>query len=103
MSNYVDGKNSINIDISKNLMYYIYLLNLDENLPLIYICTNLQLFRFEKDKLIQLFEENNMQIKLSQLFALYEYFEALIFPEFIYQINIGYMTHVPLYLSQKLL
>ena len=44
-----------------------------------------------------------MQIKLSQLFALYEYFEALIFPEFIYQINIGYMTHVPLYLSQKLL
>ena len=87
----------------QNLMYYIYLLNLDENLPLIYICTNLQLFRFEKDKLIQLFEENNMQIKLSQLFALYEYFEALIFPEFIYQINIGYMTHVPLYLSQKLL
>ena len=40
----------------QNLMYYIYLLNLDENLPLIYICTNLQLFRFEKDKLIQLFE-----------------------------------------------
>ena len=87
----------------QNLMFYIISLHLSEDLPLIYICSNLQLFRFEKDKLIPLFEENNIHIKLSQLFALYEYFEALIFPEFIYHINIGYMTHVPLYLSQKLL
>ena len=86
----------------QNLLYYIYTLNINEEIPLISICKNLQLFKFNKDKLISLLENNN-NIKLSQLFSLYEYFEFLILPEFIYHINKGYMSHIPIHLSQKLL
>ena len=86
----------------QNLLYYINTLSINEEIPLLYICQNLQLFKFQKEKLISLFEYN-INIKLSQLFSLYEYFESLIFPEFIYQINNGYMTKIPIYLSKKIL
>ena len=86
----------------QNLLHYINTLGINEEISLLYICQNLQLFKFQKDKLISLLE-NNTNIKLSQLFSLYEYFEFLIFPEFIYQINNGYITKIPIYLSKKIL
>ena len=55
---------------------------------------------FEKEALV-LFLEQNKELKLSHLFSLYEYFESLIFPEFIYHINNGYLAQIPLYLSKK--
>ena len=84
----------------QELLYYIYSLNLSEEIPLLYICSNLQLFKFQKEKLILLLEQNNY-LKLSNLFSLYEYFESLILPEFIYHINNGYMTSIPLNLAKK--
>ena len=86
----------------RELLHYNYSLNLNEEMPLLYILDNLQLFRFEKEKLILLIEHND-SIKLSHLFSLYEYFESLIFPIFIYQINNGYFTQIPKYLSKKIL
>ena len=83
-------------------MHYIYELSINKNIPLIYICKNLQLFKCERDKLISLFD-TNININLSHLFSLYEYFESLIFIEFIYHINNGYVTPIPLYLSKKIL
>jgi len=86
----------------QNLLYCIYPLNLNEEIPLLYICNNLQLFKFEKEKLVFLLEQNK-ELKLSNLFSLYEYFEYLIFPEFIYHINNGYAAQIPLYLAKKIL
>ena len=86
----------------QHLLYYIFPLNLNEEIPLLYICSNLKLFKLEKEKLIHLLELNE-NLKLSQLFSLYEYLEYLIFPAFIYQINNGYMTKIPIYLSKKIL
>ena len=86
----------------QNLLYYIYPINLNEEISLLYICNNLQLFKFEKEKLALLLEQNK-ELKLSQLFPLYEYFEYLIFPEFIYHINNGYVAQIPLYLAKKIL
>ena len=86
----------------QNLLYYVYPLKMNEDIPLLYICNNLQLFKFEKEKLLYILEENQ-NIKLSHLFSLYEYFESLIFPLFIYQINKEYMTQIPLHLAKKIL
>ena len=86
----------------RELLHYNYSLNLNEELPLLYILDNLQLFRFEKDKLILLFEHNE-NIKLSHLFSLYEYFESLAFPKFIYQLNNDYFAQIPIYLSKKII
>ena len=83
-------------------MHYIYEIGINENLPLIYITNNLPIFNSQKEKLITLFEEN-VDLKLSHLFSLNEYFESLIFMEFIYHINKGYTVPLPLYLSQKIL
>ena len=86
----------------QTLLHYIYTLNINESLPLLYICHNLQLFKFQKEKLISLLDQNK-DLKLSYLFSLYEYFESLILPEFIYHINEGYMAPIPLYLAQKII
>ena len=86
----------------QNLLQYIYDLNIGENIPLNYICNNLPLFCCEKDKLVCLFEQNT-ELNLSNLFPLYEYFELLVFAEFIYHINKGYMAPLPLYISKKIL
>ena len=86
----------------QNLLYYIYPLKINEEIPLLYICNNLQLFKFEKEKLLYIFEQNE-NLKLSHLFSLYEYFESLIFPYFLYQINKNYMTQIPLYLAKKII
>ena len=86
----------------QKLLHYIYPLNLNEEIPLLYVCNNLQLFKFEKEILVLLLEQNK-ELKLSHLFSLYEYFESLIFPEFIYHINNGYLAQIPLYLSKKIL
>ena len=86
----------------RELLHYIYSLNLNEEMPLLYICDNLQLLKFEKEKLILLLEHDG-NIKLSHLFSLYEYFESLIFPIFIYQLNDGYIEKIPIFLAKKLL
>ena len=85
----------------QSLLHYIYEQGLIEKMLLIDICNNLPLFKCEKDKLVLLLE-NNTDINLSHLFSLYEYFESLIFSEFIYHINKEYMVPLPLYLSKKI-
>ena len=86
----------------RNLFHYIYDFNLDQHIPLIYISKNLPLLKCDKDKLLSLFEENS-DLNLSHLFSVYEYFESLIFIEFIYHINKGYFEPLPLYLSKKII
>ena len=86
----------------RNFLYYLYDFDLDKSIPLVYISKNLPLFKCQKDKLLSLFEEN-IELNLSHLFPLYEYFESLIFTEFIYHINKGYFEPISLYLSKKIL
>ena len=86
----------------QSLFYYIYDLKIDENIPLVYISNNLPLLKCQKNKLVNILEKNT-EINLSHLFPLYEYFESLIFIEFIYHINKGYFEPLPFYIGKKLL
>ena len=86
----------------QSLFYNIYDIKIDENIPLFYICNNPPLLKCQKNKLVNLFRKNT-EINLSHLFPLYEYFESLIFIEFVYHINKGYFEPLPLYIGKKLL